>query len=270
MAVDSMGGSRFVSFYNVKKFPFICILDPRTAGNQKTLTISENLNAKQVIVELYEFIKMNGKFPENGELKDHNGHYSVNIPRNIMPENFKDFVIESIPSSSKDFQNELTVNSDGDLPSTIDLTEEQQIKLAIEQSLAIVISDSDDSDADGIDDDEIVFDKIDKEINKDNNKKVVEANDKNYKNFLGNENEAMTQLHCRFPDDKKIMLKWPATSQLKALKLYLIEDCKELIAEPHKIIMTHPTRNLSLELDDSTLEQLGLHPSATLFIQPDD
>lgn len=268
MAVDSMGGSRFVSFYNVDKFPFICILDPRTAGNQKTLTISENLNAKQVIVELYEFIKLNGKFPENGEPKDHNGHYSVNIPRNIMPDNFKDFVIESIPSSSKDFQSELPLVSD-DQPSTIDLTEEQQIKLAIQQSLAIIISDSDDSDVGGMDDDEIIFDKIDKEISKDN-KQVLEAKNKNYKNFLGSESEAITQLHCRFPDDKKIMLKWPASSKLKALKLYLNEDCKELIAEPHKIIMTHPTRNLSLESDDATLEQLGLHPSATLFIQPDD
>lgn len=250
MSVDTMNGSRFVSFYNVKKCPFICILDPRTAGNQKTINITHKINAKQIIIELYEFIKINGSFPESSEPKNENGHYPVDIPVHIMPEDFTEFVEVPIQSTS-------TTSTDGKLLK-INMPEEEQIKLAIEYSLAIVISDSDDSEDECV---EIV------------SKGEIEASDEctlDYKKFLGDENDIMTNLLCRFPEDKKILLKWPVTSKFKALKLYLKEECHELIKEPYKIIMTHPTRNLSLEPDDSTLKQLGLHPSATLFIQPDD
>lgn len=251
MSVDTMNGSRFVSFYNVEKCPFICILDPRTAGNQKTITVTDNLNAKQVIVELYEFIKINGNFPECGEPKDSKGFYAVDIPRKIMPDDFDNFAEISIPSTST--ETEIWPIDDNLLK--IDMSEEEQIKLAIEYSLAITISDSDDSETECV---EIV------------KKEATEIIILGYERFLGAESDPMTNLLCRFPDDKKILLKWPISSKFKALRLYLMEKCRELITEPYKILMTYPTRNLSLESDDSSLEQLGLHPSATLFIQPDD
>lgn len=214
------------------------------------------MNGKELIVELYEFIRINGKYPDSGEPTDHNGHYKVDIPATIMPPDFFRLSEISRPSSSKD----LNTHENGK-SATMDLTEDQQMELAIEYSLAITISDSDESD----DDRGSVIDVIDTQID------VIEASSaESYLNYLGDETECVTQLHCRFPDDKKITLKWPASSKLKALKLYLNENHREITEAPHKILMTYPRRDLCLEDDDSSLEKLGLHPSATLFIQPDD
>lgn len=263
IGIDTTDGGRFSSFYKVTKCPFICVLDPRTGGNQQTIPIKDNLNGKELIVELYEFIRLNGKYPDSGEPTDHNGHYRVDIPATIMPPDFYRLSDLSRPSSSK------TTHENGK-SATMDLTEDQQMELAIEYSLAITISDSDESaeEKEVEEDDEVEAVDV---ISTPAEREPTEAdNVENYKKYLGAETDSHTQLHCRFPADKKTTLKWPASSKLKALKLYLNANHREITEAPHKILMTYPRRDLCLEDDDASLEKLGLHPSATLFIQPDD
>lgn len=262
---DTPDGRRFSSFYKVEKCPFICILDPRTGENQYTIPFKENFNGQHVIVELYDFIKTNGTYPDSGEPTDENGFYNVDIPDSISPSSFIKTSVDLMrPSTSKGSSS----SSSSVKSEFIDLSEEEQYQLAIAQSLAIVISDSGDSSDDEktelLELEDVISTPFTRDKIKDEN---VEPEIKS--TFLINPLSPITSLHLRFPDDEKLTLKWPASTPFNDLKSYLIKNYREIFEAPHKIIMTHPTRDLCLENHKLSFQQLGLHPSATLYVQPD-
>lgn len=65
IAIDNSEGMRFQSFYNVRTFPFVCILDP-TTGEQKTSYENDTQFEENVFMkELLSFLTLSNNHPTN-------------------------------------------------------------------------------------------------------------------------------------------------------------------------------------------------------------
>lgn len=179
------------------------------------------------------------------------------------------------------------------------LSEEDQLLLAIQNSLREISSDSpensptNDMNGDGNDTDDGDDGIIEIGFESDSDVVEVKANTPpSWSDFLGDENgECCNGLLCvfniinwqsilsadpkaklvlRLPDGNKEMLEWPCSTKLKALKLYVTSKYPDITKDSFKIICPFPRQDV-LELNpELTLKSAQLYPTVTLHLHQDE
>lgn len=174
------------------------------------------------------------------------------------------------------------------------LSEEDQLLLAIQNSLREINSDSTENsptneingDSNEADDDGII------EIGFESDSDVVEVKEnasQSWNDYLGDEKgDRMTlafkfkfsftfcftdpkaKLILRLPDGNKELLEWPCSTKLKALKLYVMDKYPDITKDSFKIICPFPRQDI-LELNpELTLKSAQLYPTVTLHLHQDE
>lgn len=86
-----------------------------------------------------------------------------------------------------------------------------------------------------------------------------------YTKYLGPETDPKSELMFRYPDGERRVHSFPSTSRLRALTLFAHEQ--GFAESSHELVTNYPRRNLS-ELDSTLmLNEVGLFPKETIFIQ---
>ncbi|EDW88406.1 UBX domain-containing protein 7 [Drosophila yakuba] len=252
---DTSEGRRFVAFYHCATLPYLCVIDPRT-GEEVWRSAEPKL--ENILPDLRQF------------LKEH-----------------RDFIQEDAPSTSKrsatyiddddDIDPEASCSSTASSKGTpkkrakvLELTEEEQLELAIKNSInenggASGGGDEGnhkDNSPDGASDNESLEEFDDEEL-----KGVAAAS---YENQLGEAKTELTALKLRLLNaagtDEMVQLRWPSDTKLQTLRLYISQTHKHIPQDGYKLICAFPRKFLEAEHNDSSLKELGLHPSANLHL----
>lgn len=246
---DTSEGRRFVAFYRCATLPYLCVIDPRTG---EEVWRSPQPNQENVLPDLRQF------------LKEH-----------------RDFIEEDAPSTSKRGAIQIDDSQDGDTEAScsstastpkkraklLELTEEEQLELAIKNSMNENGGGSKPgSQVDGASDNESLEEFDDEEL-----KGVTAAS---YENQLGEAKDELTALKLRLLNaagsDEMVQLRWPSDTKLETLRLYIRQTHKHIPQNGYKLICAFPRKTLETEHNNSSLKELGLHPSANLHLTLDD
>ncbi|XP_037043323.1 UBX domain-containing protein 7 [Bradysia coprophila] len=262
VAVDNPEGMRFQVFYSAQVLPYVCILDPRT-GEQKVGYNGFNKTSKEFQRDLLKFISKT-PFP-NAEEGD------------VQSVDLNDLMISDTSPAASSSGNAKPVKSSSKKFEASVLSEEDQLLLAIQNSLREISSDSTENsptndmngDSNGTDDgDDGVI-----EIGFESDSDVVEvktSTPESWSDFLGDENDPKAKLILRLPDGNKEMLEWPCSTKLKALKLYVTSKYPDITKDSFKIICPFPRQDV-LELNpELTLKTAQLYPTVTLHLHQDE
>ncbi|CAG2231506.1 UBX domain-containing protein 7 [Mytilus edulis] len=143
-------------------------------------------------------------------------------------------------------------------PSIVDATEDEQLQAAMQASInqnkvpqtVIIDSDSDSNDI---------------ETFSGSSDNYCLSEDRNYKHFLGKDTDPQTSLMIRFPDGNRQQLAVSRKSKLMALVLYVAEN--GFSNERYELVTNFPRRKLSYMDFELTLEDAGLYPQESVFVQ---
>lgn len=265
VSADNTEGARFKTFYNVVDCPYVCIIDPRT-GEQKINIKNFAMKPDQFIKEFYVFLRENGPYPYSQEVEKVNGTYDI-VFKDISGKRmqFDETVIinsssESSMASTSKLTPETSVKSNLENVPFEKLTEEEQIELAIKQSLNEAKIDNGGADS------------VDEEVESMSEDDEPLAKSTKYENYLGSNTDPKTKLQIRLPNDEREIVEWPSSSTIRAIKLYLKTKYPELTKGQYKILntSTFPKRNILDLADDTRFDKCDLHPASTLYLHPDD
>ncbi|XP_016956861.1 UBX domain-containing protein 7 [Drosophila biarmipes] len=254
---DTSEGRRFVAFYHCATLPYLCVIDPRT-GEEVWRSVEPKL--ENILPDLRKF------------LKEH-----------------RDFIQEDAPSTSKRSATYIDDDEDADPEAScsstasskgtpkkrakvLELTEEEQLELAIKNSInengggAGGGGTKKDDNPEEASDNESLEEFDDEEL-----KGVAAAS---YENHLGEAKSELTALRLRLFNvagkEEMVQLRWPSDTKLQTLRMYIRQTHKHIPQEGYKLICAFPRKSLEAEHNDSSLKELGLHPSANLHLTLDD
>lgn len=243
---NSLGGQQLRTFYNVSGAPHIAILDPRT-GEQIFKWTQEQLDSLQ-----------KGAAPASKEwLKTVNDFLAQQSKGNSKSKGL---------GANKSSTSSSTAGAGAPRSSVHELSEEEQMKLAIEASLSQVVSSAPPSP---------VPEKS--SIPSKSSVSLVGASktekSSSWKDYLGPKVDGQQPLQfvIRFPNGKRAVATFPLASKLKALVLYLQEVYGLGPAASYELVTSYPKKIIftsSAATDDSvTLESAGFKHRDTLYLQ---
>ncbi|XP_053957354.1 UBX domain-containing protein 7 [Anastrepha ludens] len=261
---DTSEGRRFATFYHCDNLPYVCVVDPRT-GEEVWKCIDPK--ESNVLSGLREFISEHKEFLDDGT------DDSPSTSKRTITVSDDEQEVEGSSEKKKRLK-------------LLDLTEEEQINLAIRNSMRENGSTngkskrkntSNNIDSDGYNDadDSSEFESIE-EFGDDDSKSAFDHMKNSYEKHLGKDTNELTALRLRLlnaeGNDEVVQLRWPSDTLLKALRLYIGEKHSHVIKNggTYKLICAFPRKTLDSEHDSSTIKELGLHPSANLHITLDE
>ncbi|XP_068158380.1 UBX domain-containing protein 7-like [Drosophila tropicalis] len=91
---------------------------------------------------------------------------------------------------------------------------------------------------------------------------------------LGKRQEELTTVKLHFlsasGEPEQTLLRWPSDTKLQTLRSHISENLQHIPQEGYKLICLQPRLSLQAIDNQSTLDQLSLHPSANLHLTHDD
>uniref|UniRef100_A0A0K8TKX4 Putative ubiquitin regulatory protein n=1 Tax=Tabanus bromius TaxID=304241 RepID=A0A0K8TKX4_TABBR len=242
VSVDSDEGFRFKTFYHVGSYPYICVIDPRT-GEEKLQCSSEK--ADVLAAELQEFLITN-----SFELDTEDTNRNTAGPSSSSESRLRAELFSKSRSNRKN------------IPTIIELSEEEQIRLAIKNSMKEA---SENSSSDNESDDEVLTEYGSKRISRND----ADTTD-DYRNYLGSESDGMTRMLIRLPDERRIKLEWPCTSSLRAIKLYIASIYPDVTNNAYKLIIPYSRQDVFEMEDKLTLKEAKMYPTVAMHLHKDD
>ncbi|UYV62454.1 UBXN7 [Cordylochernes scorpioides] len=233
---DSEEGRRYDRFYKVTRFPYIAVIDPRTGEN---LVTWNNVDAVSLCDLMSEFLTQHpspdGSFTQPKK--------KIIEPVMVIADNLSHCMVCVRVKET-----------------LLDGSEEDQLKAAIEASIRDMAGTSSSSTtAQAQEDDSDGGESFDSDT-----KQSEEAGD-SWQSYLGADHDPKSELLLRFPDGQKQKMSFPATSQLKALLQYVVS--RGFSADEYEVITNFPRKDLSSLEGSRTLQEVGLYPRETVFIQ---
>uniref|UniRef100_A0A673GFV5 UBX domain-containing protein 7 n=1 Tax=Sinocyclocheilus rhinocerous TaxID=307959 RepID=A0A673GFV5_9TELE len=241
---DSEEGQRYIQFYKLNKFPYISILDPRTG--QKMVEWNQ--------LDVSSFLdQVTGFLSEHGQLDGQSSQPPAKRARS-----------ESLIDASEDSQLEAAIRASL-----------QETHYESTQDKAESRSD-DDSDAEPFSDSEglISVDGSDNEADKRKNPHIVHSElvcqspKKHYKSTLKvihMKQHLCARLMLRYPDGQREQIALSAKAKLMALVRHV--QSKGFANERFELVTNFPRRRLAHLDYDVTLQEAGLCPQETVFVQ---
>lgn len=266
--------SNIQAFYGATQLPYVCILDPRTGEEKRNYKGTSDATAFKFTAT--EFLS---------ELRSYLDQHNV-APSREDSAGDSDRTTAFVDITDDD-QGQNGVAQKKRRTDTLD--EEEQLRIAIANSLREANASEDDPEASGsgtssdvrngkesVRDLEFDSDSDGGELEdnpilpNDQAQPAANANLKDYKDFLGPLDDPITRLQLRLPDGQRDNLEWPCSSQIQALRSYVEHRYPEVTQKPYKIICAFPRKDL-LTLDvTETLLSAKLHPNALLHLHQDD
>ncbi|XP_076113727.1 UBX domain-containing protein 7-like [Mytilus galloprovincialis] len=280
---DSEEGKKFCQFYKVNQWPFVAVVDPRTGENMSTWN---KLDAT-VFCELVTDFLMEHPYNDPSEepspaakrarrepsivdaTEDEQlqAAMQASINQNKVPQT----VIIDSDSDSNDIE---TFSGSEDEVSQSPLKSSPNVKstkLAKEK-----INDDKTNTDRAKNDQDLKNDSINNISNLSESESSMLNNtgssdnyclseDRNYKHFLGKDTDPQTSLMIRFPDGNRQQLAVSRKSKLMALVLYVAEN--GFSNERYELVTNFPRRKLSYMDFELTLEDAGLYPQESVFVQ---
>ncbi|XP_022222005.2 UBX domain-containing protein 7 [Drosophila obscura] len=258
---DTSEGRRFVAFYHCAKLPYLCIIDPRTG---EEVWRSPEPNQENVLPDLRQFLREHRDFT-------HEDAPSTSTSVKRAAKHLEDDEIEDV-DVDVDAEASCSSASSRGTPKKraklLELTEEEQLELAIKNSMNengdAIKEDGQASDAESLeefDDDELKV-------------AAAAATTTSYETQLGEAKDEVTTLKLRLLNalgaDEVVQLRWPSDTKLETLRLYIRQTHKHIPQEGYKLICAFPRKSLETEHNQSSLKELGLHPSANVHLTLDD
>ncbi|XP_001355951.2 UBX domain-containing protein 7 [Drosophila pseudoobscura] len=259
---DTSEGRRFVAFYHCAKLPYLCIIDPRTG---EEVWRSPEPTQENVLPDLRQFLREHRDFTHEDAPST-----SKRAAKHLEDDEIEDVDVDAEASCS-------SASSRGTpkkRAKLLELTEEEQLELAIKNSMnengdAIKV-DGQASDAESLeefDDDELKVTAVAAAA-------TATATATSYETELGKANDEVTTLKLRLLNalgaDEVVQLRWPSDTKLQTLRLYIRQTHKHIPQEGYKLICAFPRKSLEAEHNQSSLKELGLHPSANVHLTLDD
>ncbi|XP_073826862.1 uncharacterized protein [Musca autumnalis] len=290
---DSSEGRRFVAFYHCAKIPYVCVIDPRTG--EEMWKCPNPKQASVLLGELKQFLVEHKDFSK--ELEDDCGPSTSNkrSATAICLDSDDDAEVASKFNAADADEGNSNASSISSLKSgknpkkrnkIMELSEEEQIALAIRNSMkengggknrkknGII----DDDDEDDDDDDDAANEEAASEVgsveefNEDDTKAACERT--SYEEQLGENKTELTMLKLRLINaegaDEVVQLRWPSDTKVEALRSYIRQCHSHIPKSGYKLICAFPRKTLESEHNTCTLKEIGLHPSANLHITLDD
>ncbi|CAD7093922.1 unnamed protein product [Hermetia illucens] len=272
VSVDNAEGLRFKTFYKVDTIPYICIIDPRTGENKQAFDV---VTSQTFTADLSEYLETNSHRLDTEHSEPEKVSPSRSTPTSTVTRSSA--VLKcSCSSSSSTVQvqdrkisttprKQISPESNGceeehHVPekAAAELSEEDQLALAIKNSLEESQQDRENNESDeNENEDVIVLSDSEEEID-------------SYQNYLGSEQDPVSTIQLRLPDGKRTQFEWPSTTKLRAIKLYVQSKYPEDTKEAYKVISAFPRQNI-LELDENiSLADANLYPRAILHLHPDN
>lgn len=249
-SVDCVEGNKIRSFYNVKDYPYIAILDPRTGEEQ---------------ISYKGFFK----YTPDGFSKEMLA---------FLHDNYTPDYIDTGKTPTKYTQDSQGTSSDRssavcDLQNIISLTEEEQLEIAIKKSMeeaataTTMVSDSEDD--------------FDEDVGTDNEnsldrppplkKAKVATNNHESDEEENNSTGPQTKLMIRLPDGQNEVIQRGSTTTIGGLLKFLQKKYREKIGSTTCKVYCPAVRKELCDMDKKlTLEAAKLHPSAVLHISSEE
>lgn len=260
------------SFYAATQLPYVCILDPRTGEEKRNYkgTSDENafkFTASEFLAELRSYLDEHNVSPSR---EDNAGDVTDNIAYVDITDDDLDHHHNGAAASAAQKKRQTDI-----------LDEEEQLRIAIENSLRDAATEDPEASGSGtapavpngrqtMPDLEFDSDSDTETESIRNSQPIAAVNSIDYKDFLGPPDDPITRLQLRLPDGQRDNLEWPCSSQIQALRTYVEHRYPEVTQKPYKIICAFPRTDL-LTLDATeTLLSAKLHPNALLHLHQDD
>lgn len=271
-----------MAFYHCAKLPYLCVIDPRTG---EEIWRSQNPKQSTILVELKQFLIDHKDFSH--EVEDDVG------PSTSTKRSAAAICLDSDSEECNKFNAE---EDDGNSNASnssqnhkaypkkrnkiMELTEEEQIALAIRNSMQEnggVVAKNRNSNGSAT---AVELDDIDaasdagsiEEFAEDDTESACERT--SYEKQLGNNKDELTMLKIRLLNaegaDEVIQLRWPSDTKLQVLRSYISQCHSHIPISGYKLICAFPRKTLETENNESSLKELGLHPSSNLHITLDD
>ncbi|XP_050320345.1 UBX domain-containing protein 7 [Bactrocera neohumeralis] len=262
---DTSEGRRFVTFYHCANLPYVCVVDPRTGEEMWKCTEPKESN---VLCGLREFIS------EHKEFMDDGADDSPSTSKRTITLSDDEQEVEGCVEKKKRLK-------------LLDLTEEEQINLAIRNSMREngnangkgkskhTANNEDREEGTNDADDSSEFESME-EFGDEDSKSAYEHTNTSYETQLGKDTNELTALRLRLlnaeGNDEVVQLRWPSDTLLKVLRLYIGEKHAHVTKNggTYKLICAFPRKTLEAEHDSASMKELGLHPSANLHITLDE
>jgi UBX domain-containing protein 7 len=137
---DTVEGNRVKVYYNAHQCPYVAIIDPRTGEEMQGYRSIFPFTAEQFLAVLEKFIAENGMTPEKDEVEEEeeaaastSNHTTTSTNTSKKRPNERDD--NDAPSTSKAKKSATITEISGAKKSVVNLTEEEQLELALKQSL---------------------------------------------------------------------------------------------------------------------------------------
>jgi len=237
---ESDEAERYMTFYTIREWPYVSIIDPRTGENMVTWS---HIEASAFPELMTEFLSL---------------HPTLESPSKEPPRK--------------------KVRSDAMLEMDEEAQMAAAIKASLADTLANGEGDSSDhSDLETFSDDDsnlspkkATSNGASKDIEKSKNGARLptpDAEDPSWESFLGRGSDTSTVL-IRWPDGSRDPWCQPADSQLQALLKFI--EFKGFSPENHEVVTNFPRRQLNTLDSTQTLKDAGIFPRETVFVQIKD
>lgn len=263
---DSSEGRRFVAFYHVcNKLPYVCVIDPRTG---EEIWKSSNPKQSTILPDLKQFLLDHKDFSSELQAEDDNAPSTSTKRQAIVI----DDDIDNGPSTSSSNTQNSDLQHAKKRSKIMELSEQEQIALAIRNSMRENGgSHKNNSDNEYEDNDDDDFGSVE-EFGEEDTKAACEQT--SYEVNLGSAKNELTMLKLRLLDvkgsDEIVQLRWPSDTKMQVLRQFIAQCHSHIAKQPYKLICAFPRKTLESSDDNSTLKELGLHPSANLHVNLDD
>ncbi|KAK3103953.1 hypothetical protein FSP39_023219 [Pinctada imbricata] len=283
---DSEEGAKFTRYYKIEDWPYVAIIDPRTGENMVTWNRLDAITFCDLVTEFlsdHPFSDSMCETPPSKRLKRESSivdlseddqlqaaiKASLDQDKQVKPsaicidsesdsdelETFSDTEDEcqSQPKTEKKCKNVSKLNdaeksANSNCSENADLNSTSCSENDVNNSLC---QNSDDGDQ-----------LHNGSIASNNSDSVVKDG---YKKYLGCEEDPKSNLLIRFPDGNRSQLSISCKSKLMALVLYVCEQ--GFSNERYELVTNFPRRKLSYMDFDITLEDAGLYPQESIFVQ---
>eukprot|EP00092_Neocalanus_flemingeri_P015956 GFUD01017273.1.p1 GENE.GFUD01017273.1~~GFUD01017273.1.p1 ORF type:complete len:450 (-),score=171.83 GFUD01017273.1:167-1516(-) len=241
---ESDDAERYMTFYTIKEWPYVSIIDPRTGENMVTWSHIEAAAFPELMTE---FLSL---------------HPCLESP------------VKEPPRKKVRTDNMVEMDEEAQMAAAI--------KASLADTLANNGDSSDNSDLETFSDDDSNLSPkkrpsngVSKDIEKSKNGQnghtdrlpTPEDDDPSWESFLGSGPDSSTIL-IRWPDGSRDPWSQPADSKLQALLLFI--SFKGFSLENHEVVTNFPRRQVNALDTSQTLKEVGLYPRETVFVQVKD
>lgn len=258
---ESDEAERYMTFYQIDKWPYVSVIDPRTGENMVTWN---KINASAFPELMTDFLthhpSLESPAKEPPRKKARTGSILEQDEQAQMEAAIK-ASLEGALAATQEEEEEADLETFSDDDSNLSPKKQLQENGGSSGRTSVNgdVKKNGGSSVNG----KRKFGEIENDANGDD-----DEDDLDWEKYLGPNTDPMANIMIRFPDGSREVWKHPETSKLKALVVFV--RSKGFGLEDHEIVTNFPRRVVTDISFSDTLKEAGLTPRETVFVQLKD